>query len=144
LSSFRVRFQLEFDLARVRFSSSSIWFKIVSNQTQTPTSLIEFDSFVALDATEECLPFCYFLSSSYIWFLKMQWTPPNVSVPLLNLVDKIFQLNRRGWLRYVLLVQIFYKFDFFLLATVPLLNISHPYTMLPPWYHVQKKVLFER
>ncbi|KAL5714439.1 hypothetical protein ACHQM5_016403 [Ranunculus cassubicifolius] len=28
-----------------------------------------------------------------------EWTPPNVSVPLLNLVDKIFQLNRRGWLR---------------------------------------------
>ncbi|OVA15447.1 Phox homologous domain [Macleaya cordata] len=27
-----------------------------------------------------------------------EWTPPNVSVPLLNLVDKIFQLNRRGWL----------------------------------------------
>ncbi|XP_008784124.2 uncharacterized protein LOC103703152 isoform X3 [Phoenix dactylifera] len=28
-----------------------------------------------------------------------EWTPPNVSVPLLNLVDKIFQLKRRGWLR---------------------------------------------
>ncbi|XP_076935460.1 uncharacterized protein LOC143602127 [Bidens hawaiensis] len=28
-----------------------------------------------------------------------EWSPPNVSVPLLNLVDKIFQLNRRGWLR---------------------------------------------
>ncbi|XP_076897696.1 uncharacterized protein LOC143551059 [Bidens hawaiensis] len=28
-----------------------------------------------------------------------QWTPTNVSVPLLNLVDNIFQLNRRGWLR---------------------------------------------
>ncbi|KAK1269702.1 hypothetical protein QJS04_geneDACA006555 [Acorus gramineus] len=28
-----------------------------------------------------------------------EWIPPNVSVPLLNLVDKIFQLNRRGWLR---------------------------------------------
>ncbi|GJS18025.1 phox-associated domain-containing protein [Tanacetum coccineum] len=28
-----------------------------------------------------------------------RWTPPNVSVPLLNLVDTIFQLNRRGWLR---------------------------------------------
>ncbi|CAH1425961.1 unnamed protein product [Lactuca virosa] len=28
-----------------------------------------------------------------------EWTPPNVSVPLLNLVDNIFQLNRRGWLR---------------------------------------------
>ncbi|KAF6147472.1 hypothetical protein GIB67_021298 [Kingdonia uniflora] len=26
----------------------------------------------------------------------LQWTPPNVSVPLLNLVDKIFELNRRG------------------------------------------------
>ena len=25
--------------------------------------------------------------------------PPNVSVPILNLVDKVFQLNRRGWLR---------------------------------------------
>ncbi|XP_043713559.1 uncharacterized protein LOC122662063 isoform X2 [Telopea speciosissima] len=28
-----------------------------------------------------------------------EWTPSNVSVPLLNLVDKLFQLNRRGWLR---------------------------------------------
>ncbi|KAK9112955.1 hypothetical protein Scep_020474 [Stephania cephalantha] len=33
-----------------------------------------------------------------LWF-PAQWTPPNVSVPLLNLVDKMFQLNRRGWLR---------------------------------------------
>ncbi|KAL8143560.1 hypothetical protein V2J09_016592 [Rumex salicifolius] len=28
-----------------------------------------------------------------------EWSPPNVTVPALNLVDKIFQLNRRGWLR---------------------------------------------
>ncbi|XP_073226199.1 uncharacterized protein [Cicer arietinum] len=28
-----------------------------------------------------------------------EWTPPNVSVPLLNLVDKIFQLKKRGWIR---------------------------------------------
>ncbi|KAK0583510.1 hypothetical protein LWI29_037682 [Acer saccharum] len=28
-----------------------------------------------------------------------EWNPPNVSVPLLNLVDKIFQLKRRGWIR---------------------------------------------
>ncbi|KAK6916494.1 Phox-associated domain [Dillenia turbinata] len=28
-----------------------------------------------------------------------EWTPSNVSVPLLNLVDKIFQLKRRGWIR---------------------------------------------
>ncbi|KAM2989050.1 hypothetical protein FF2_003075 [Malus domestica] len=28
-----------------------------------------------------------------------EWTPPNVSVPLLNLVDKVFQLKKRGWLR---------------------------------------------
>ncbi|GAB4853948.1 hypothetical protein Ancab_018157 [Ancistrocladus abbreviatus] len=28
-----------------------------------------------------------------------EWTPPNVCVPVLNLVDKIFQLNRRGWIR---------------------------------------------
>ncbi|XP_060168306.1 uncharacterized protein LOC132599107 isoform X1 [Lycium barbarum] len=28
-----------------------------------------------------------------------EWSPPNLSVPILNLVDKIFQLNRRGWLR---------------------------------------------
>ncbi|KAI3803675.1 hypothetical protein L1987_31835 [Smallanthus sonchifolius] len=31
--------------------------------------------------------------------MPAEWTPANVSVPLLNLVDKIFQLNRRGWLR---------------------------------------------
>ncbi|KAL0412523.1 UNVERIFIED_CONTAM: hypothetical protein Sradi_1454000 [Sesamum radiatum] len=28
-----------------------------------------------------------------------EWTPPNLTVPVLNLVDKIFQLKRRGWLR---------------------------------------------
>ncbi|EOA29790.1 hypothetical protein CARUB_v10012885mg [Capsella rubella] len=28
-----------------------------------------------------------------------EWNPPKVSVPILNLVDKVFQLNRRGWLR---------------------------------------------
>ncbi|KAG6421505.1 hypothetical protein SASPL_118059 [Salvia splendens] len=27
------------------------------------------------------------------------WTPPNLSVPVLNLVDNVFQLKRRGWLR---------------------------------------------
>ncbi|KAK4424170.1 hypothetical protein Salat_1610400 [Sesamum alatum] len=28
-----------------------------------------------------------------------EWAPPNLTVPVLNLVDKIFQLKRRGWLR---------------------------------------------
>lgn len=28
-----------------------------------------------------------------------EWSPPNVTVPMLNLVDKLFQLNRRGWIR---------------------------------------------
>eukprot|EP01018_Ginkgo_biloba_P016155 Gb_15275 [translate_table: standard] len=28
-----------------------------------------------------------------------EWNPPKLSVPLLNLVDKIFHLQRRGWLR---------------------------------------------
>ncbi|KAM7479226.1 hypothetical protein LguiA_027439 [Lonicera macranthoides] len=28
-----------------------------------------------------------------------EWSPPNLSVPVLNLVDNIFQLKRRGWLR---------------------------------------------
>ncbi|KAL3538916.1 hypothetical protein ACH5RR_002282 [Cinchona calisaya] len=28
-----------------------------------------------------------------------EWTPPNLSVPILNLVDKIFQLKKRGWIR---------------------------------------------
>ncbi|KAK9046069.1 hypothetical protein V6N11_051969 [Hibiscus sabdariffa] len=28
-----------------------------------------------------------------------EWTPSNVSVPLLNLIDKVFHLKRRGWLR---------------------------------------------
>ena len=36
-------------------------------------------------------------------FHFLQWTPPNVSVPILNLVDKVFQLNKRGWLRYITL-----------------------------------------
>lgn len=30
----------------------------------------------------------------------LQWTPPNVTVPILNLVDNVFQLKKRGWLRY--------------------------------------------
>ncbi|KAL2254693.1 UNVERIFIED_CONTAM: hypothetical protein Sindi_0264000 [Sesamum indicum] len=28
-----------------------------------------------------------------------EWTPPNLSVPVLNLVDNVFQLKKRGWLR---------------------------------------------
>ncbi|XP_047149011.1 uncharacterized protein LOC124821186 [Vigna umbellata] len=28
-----------------------------------------------------------------------EWTPPNVTVPILNLVDNVFQLKKRGWLR---------------------------------------------
>ncbi|XP_051134715.1 uncharacterized protein LOC127253946 [Andrographis paniculata] len=28
-----------------------------------------------------------------------EWTPPNLSVPVLNLVDNLFQLKRRGWIR---------------------------------------------
>ncbi|EPS67595.1 hypothetical protein M569_07179 [Genlisea aurea] len=28
-----------------------------------------------------------------------EWSPPNLSLPVLNLVDNVFQLNRRGWLR---------------------------------------------
>ncbi|KAL1833732.1 hypothetical protein ACET3Z_003383 [Daucus carota] len=31
--------------------------------------------------------------------VPQEWTPPNLSVPLLNLVDNVFQLKRRGWLR---------------------------------------------
>ncbi|XP_073307905.1 uncharacterized protein [Primulina huaijiensis] len=31
--------------------------------------------------------------------VPLEWTPPNLSVPVLNLVDNIFQLKRRGWLR---------------------------------------------
>lgn len=36
-----------------------------------------------------------------LWF-SLQWTPPNLSVPVLNLVDNIFQLKRRGWLRWAI------------------------------------------
>ncbi|KAK1395075.1 Phox-associated domain Phox-like Sorting nexin C-terminal [Heracleum sosnowskyi] len=31
--------------------------------------------------------------------VPQEWVPPNLSVPVLNLVDNIFQLKRRGWLR---------------------------------------------
>ncbi|XP_041010486.1 uncharacterized protein LOC121254492 isoform X3 [Juglans microcarpa x Juglans regia] len=31
--------------------------------------------------------------------MPREWNPTNLSVPLLNLVDNIFQLKRRGWLR---------------------------------------------
>ncbi|KAH6791599.1 phox domain-containing protein [Perilla frutescens var. hirtella] len=31
--------------------------------------------------------------------VPLEWTPPNLSVPVLNLVDTVFQLKRRGWLR---------------------------------------------
>ncbi|KAE9447232.1 hypothetical protein C3L33_20883, partial [Rhododendron williamsianum] len=31
--------------------------------------------------------------------VPLEWTPPNLTVPMLNLVDKMFQLKRRGWLR---------------------------------------------
>lgn len=34
--------------------------------------------------------------------LSLQWTPPNLSIPVLNLVDNIFQLKRRGWLRWAI------------------------------------------
>jgi sorting nexin-13 len=33
------------------------------------------------------------------WNFDVQWSPPKVSVPLLNLVDVIFQLQGRGWIR---------------------------------------------
>ncbi|WVZ23206.1 hypothetical protein V8G54_001750, partial [Vigna mungo] len=32
-----------------------------------------------------------------------EWTPSNVSVPILDLVDNIFQLKKRGWIRYTTL-----------------------------------------
>lgn len=41
----------------------------------------------------------------------LQWTPSNVSVPLLNLVDKIFQLKRRGWLRWAIFMSYFKNFE---------------------------------
>lgn len=40
---------------------------------------------------------------TFIIFTVLQWTPPNVCVPILNLVDNIFQLKKRGWLRYITL-----------------------------------------
>ncbi|XP_052194637.1 uncharacterized protein LOC127802703 isoform X2 [Diospyros lotus] len=30
---------------------------------------------------------------------RLKWIPPNLTLPVLNLVDKMFQLKRRGWLR---------------------------------------------
>lgn len=48
----------------------------------------------------------------HIFFL--QWTPPNVTVPILNLVDNIFQLKKRGWLRYVTLLKLSVIFMLFI------------------------------
>ncbi|GAV84689.1 PX domain-containing protein/PXA domain-containing protein/Nexin_C domain-containing protein [Cephalotus follicularis] len=45
------------------------------------------------------LPTVNSVTSSHLKEMPPEWTPPNVSVPLLNLVDKVFQLKRRGWLR---------------------------------------------
>ena len=54
-------------------------------------------------------------------WIFLQWTPPNVSVPLLNLVDNIFQLKRRGWLRWAIFM------PFFLTR---LLLLSHVYVFI--------------
>lgn len=35
-----------------------------------------------------------------IFGFLMQWIPPNLSVPILDLVDVLFQLHDGGWIRY--------------------------------------------
>lgn len=38
----------------------------------------------------------------------MQWVPPSLSVPILDLVDVVFQLQDGGWIRYIVCaIQIF-------------------------------------
>ena len=43
----------------------------------------------------------WLLADSVISLFLMQWVPPNLSVPILNLVDVVFQLKDGGWIRFV-------------------------------------------
>lgn len=53
------------------------------DQSRTPNSR----SFLIADGTDG--PF----------MVPPEWTPPKLSLPVLNLVDNVFQLKKRGWLR---------------------------------------------
>ncbi|KAG2377215.1 uncharacterized protein HKW66_Vig0251990 [Vigna angularis] len=46
---------------------------------------------------DACLSYAFAAYS--LWGHAYMWTPPNVTVPILNLVDNVFQLKKRGWLR---------------------------------------------
>ena len=56
--------------------------------------------------------FCvaYFQFNLYVDFIifvyLMQWVPPSLSVPILDLVDVVFQLQDGGWIRYMICITV--------------------------------------
>ncbi|KAF5751138.1 Phox-associated domain Phox-like Sorting nexin C-terminal putative isoform 1 [Tripterygium wilfordii] len=74
--------------------------RVVNHGEESRNSVLENTN---VGVKSECSPMTNLLVTSFNMEdpigMPPEWTPPNVSVPLLNLVDKVFQLKRRGWLR---------------------------------------------
>jgi hypothetical protein len=52
------------------------------------------------------ITYLYILMGDRVIANHVMWSPPKVTVPLLNLVDQVFQLQGRGWIRCVLMLLI--------------------------------------